>query len=166
MPLTINVPPRYRHHAPVLTDSDAPVANIDLAPTLLELAHGKPCRGNGNCRVLDGRSLMPVIEDTGDFPSLRAIGLERYSCDFRGVRYGTSIYVSYSLEDTTGCQPGEAEMYDLGSDPYQLDDMLPTASGSPDDQLRAMLVNKMRKMGDCAGIRGRDPKPASGHFCD
>lgn len=166
MPLTISVPPRYRHRAPLLTDSDAPVANIDLAPTLLELAHGKPCRGKGKCRVMDGRSLMPAIEDTGEFPSLRAIGLERYSCDFRGVRYGSSIYVSYSLEGTSGCQPDQAEMYDLGADPFQLDDLLPTADGSPNDQLRLTLINKMRKLSDCAGIRGRDERPPSGHFCD
>ena len=113
MPLTIRVPLRYRDEAPLIGNSDAPVANIDLAPTLLELAGGKPCRAQGHCRVMDGRSLMPLIEGTGEFPSTRGIGLERYSCDFRGVRWGGSIYVSYSLEDTVGCQPAEAEMYDL-----------------------------------------------------
>ena len=166
MPLTIRVPPRYRDQAPLIGSSDAPVANIDLAPTLLELAGGKPCRGPGHCRVMDGRSLMPLIEGTGEFPSTRGIGLERYSCDFRGVRWGGSIYVSYSLEDTVGCQPAEAEMYDLAGDPYQLNDQLPTTEGTPNDALRVKLARKMRRLGDCAGIRGRDPKPASGHYCE
>ena len=166
MPLTIRVPPRFRHGTPLVTDSDAPVANIDFAPTLLELAHGKPCRGHGKCRVMDGRSLMPLIEGTGDFPDPRGIALERYSCDFRGVRYGPAIYISYSAEGTSGCQPDEAEMYDLEADPYQLDDLLPTTDGTATDELRVKLTNKMRKLGDCAGIRGRDPKPDSGHFCE
>ena len=166
MPLTIKVPPRYRDRAPLLTDSDAPVANIDLAPTLLELAHGKPCRGKGKCRVLDGRSLMPVIEDTGEFPTVRGIGLERFSCDFRGIRYGTSIYVSYSLEDTAGCQPDQAEMYDLGSDPFQLDDLLPTTDGSANDQLRILLTARCASSAIAPESAVATRSRASGHFCE
>ena len=105
MPLTIRVPPRYRDQAPLIGSSDAPVANIDLAPTLLELAGGKPCRGPGHCRVMDGRSLMPLIDGTGEFPSTRGIGLERYSCDFRGVRWGGSIYVSTRSRTPSAASP-------------------------------------------------------------
>ena len=57
-------------------------------------------------------------------------------------------------------------MYDLAGDPYQLNDQLPTTEGTPNDALRVKLARKMRRLGDCAGIRGRDPKPASGHYCE
>jgi len=166
MPLTIVVPPRYRDDAALLPGSDATISNIDLAPTLLDLSGAKPCRGKGRCRVLDGRSLMPILDGRGSFPTTRGIGLERYDCDFRGVRWGNSVYVAYSAAGAAGCQPGEAEMYDLDSDPFQLDDLLPTTPGSPEDALRQKLTNKMRKLSDCAGIRGRDPKPPTGHFCE
>ena len=165
MPLTMRVPAKF-HGGVAPSDSDAPVANIDLAPTLLELARAKPCRSEDRCRVMDGRSLVPLLNGSDDFPEVRGIGLERYSCDFRGVRWGGKIYVSYSKEDTTGCVPGEAEMYDLDSDPFQLDDLLPTTEGTPNDDLRIKLARKMRRLGDCAGIRGRDPEPASGHYCE
>ncbi len=166
MPLTMRVPPRYRDEAPLVRTSDAPTANIDLAPTLLELADAEPCIRKTKCRVMDGRSLMPLIEGTDGFPTTRGIALERYSCDFRGIVLGGQIYVSYSKEDTTGCQPDEAEMYDLGADPFQLDDLLPTVEGSPNDAIRIKLARKMRRLGECAGIRGRDPKPDSGLYCE
>ena len=42
--------------------SDAPVANIDLAPTILKLAGAQPCRaGQRTCRRMDGRSLLPLL---------------------------------------------------------------------------------------------------------
>ena len=168
MPLTIRVPPRYRDGAAADPTSDAPVANIDLAPTLLELADGKPCtaaRATAGC--MDGRSLMPADRrHAASSPTVAGIGLERYSCDFRGVRYGTSIYVSYSMEDTTGCEPGEAEMYDLGSDPFQLNDLLPTTEGTPNDELRIKLA---RQDAPARRLR-RNPRPRPGarlgHFCE
>ncbi len=57
-------------------------------------------------------------------------------------------------------------MYDLEADPFQLDDLLPTVEGSPNDQVRIKLARKMRRLGECAGIRGRDPKPPSGLYCE
>jgi arylsulfatase A-like enzyme len=168
MPLTIRVPPRLRDGAPLVPTSDAPVANIDLAPTLLELADSDPCVGRRNiCRTLDGRSLMPLIDGRGRFPDPRGIALERSSCDFRGVRWDRNVYIAWSALGTTGCVPGEAEMYDLRTDPFQLNDLLPTAAGSPHDELRRKLARKMRRLGTCAGIRGRDPRPLPGfHFCE
>jgi arylsulfatase A-like enzyme len=169
MPLTVRVPPRFRGGVPLVPGSGAPVANIDLAPTLLELGDAEPCIGRKqrNCRTLDGRSLMPLIDGRGRFPEQRGIALERSSCDFRGVRWDQKVYVAWSEVGTAGCVPGEAEMYDLRDDPYQLNDLLPTADGSPRDELRRKLARKMRRLGTCSGIRGRDPRPPSGfHFCE
>jgi arylsulfatase A-like enzyme len=166
-PLTVRVPPRYRDGAALVPTSNAPVANIDVAPTLLELAGAEPCVRADRCRTLDGRSLMPLIDGKGRFPETRGIALERSSCDFRGVRWDEKLYISYSVAGTSGCVPGEAEMYDVRADPFQLHDLLPTASGSPNDELRRKLARKMRRLGTCTGIRGRDPRPPPGyHFCE
>jgi N-acetylglucosamine-6-sulfatase len=61
VPLLVRLPERIRGPAPLVRSSGAPVANIDLAPTLLELARARPCAPSGRCRVLDGRSLLPLL---------------------------------------------------------------------------------------------------------
>ena len=98
--------------------SDAPVANIDLAPTLLHLADADAVpRGTGNCRTMDGRSLMPRSRGRGvpgaprDRPRAIELRLPR-----RPLRTG-SIYISYSSVGTTGCRPAESELYDHGYGP-------------------------------------------------
>src|SRR5918999_423620 len=54
-----------------------PVANIDLAPTILDLAGGEPCGKRGECRRMDGRSLVPLLEGRrGGWPRGRALVLE------------------------------------------------------------------------------------------
>ena len=167
MPLVMRVPTRYRGGAPLVPSSDAPVANIDVAPTLLELAGTTPCVTNGRCRTMDGRSLMPAILGTDGLPETRGIALERSSCEYRGVRWDEKLYIAYSAPDTTGCVPGEVEMYDIAADPFQLDDLLPTTDGTPNDALRVKLARKMRRLGSCTGIRGRDPQPPPGlHYCE
>lgn len=167
MPFVMRVPNRYRGGAPVVPTSDAPAANIDVAPTLLELAGATPCIRADRCRILDGRSLMPAILGTGGFPATRGIAIERASCDYRGVRWDRKLYISYSSPGTAGCTPGEAEMYDTGADPYQLTDLLPTTPGTANDDLRRKLARKMRRLGSCQGIRHRDPKPPPGiKYCE
>ncbi len=167
MPFVMRVPTRYRGGAPLVGSSDAPVANIDVAPTLLELAGAAPCISPDRCRILDGRSLMPAIEGVEGFPEERGIALERQNCDFRGVRWKQKLFVSYSEAGTTGCVPGEAEMYNTRADPFQLRDLLPTSEGTRRDDLRIKLARKMRRLGTCQGIRRRDPQPPSGiRYCE
>ena len=167
MPLVMRVPPRYRDGAPLVTESGAPVANIDVAPTLLELAGATACVRPDRCRIMDGRSLMPAIEGVDGLPETRGIALERSSCEYRGVRWDRKLYISYSAPDATGCVPGEAEMYDTAADPYQLHDLLPASEGTPNDALRVKLARKMRRLGSCQGIRRRDPQPPAGiHYCE
>ena len=116
---------------------------------------------------MDGRSLMPAIEGTDELPETRGIGLERYSCDFRGVRWERQHLRLLLARGHAGCQPDEAEMYDLGADPFQLDDLLPTTEGTPNDELRDQAGPE-----DAPARRlRRDPRPRperqpSGHFCE
>ena len=48
----------------------APVNNLDLTATILDLAGASPCTATGDCRVLDGRSLLPLLR--GRTPAGRA----------------------------------------------------------------------------------------------
>ena len=167
VPLFISVPRKYRDRADLVPTSDAPTANIDLAPTLLDLADAKPCRSRRICRTMDGRSLMPLIEgDAGEFPDPRGLALELNDCDYRGVRFGGQVYLEYGIEDGSGgCTKTDTEYYDLLEDPAQMENGFPAPGNSPDaeaiDRLRSMTVD----LSDCSGIKGRDPEPKSGQYC-
>ena len=165
MPLTIYVPPKFRDRAELLPATNAPTANIDIAPTFLDLAETDPCRTKRVCRVMDGRSLMPLMDGSGAWPNPRAIGVELDDCHYRGVRYERSVYFQYAGETETGecTAPQGFELYDLDEDPYQLDNL----SGlEQHDQAEAQLRDLTLRISDCAGIEGRDPEPASGHYCE
>ena len=91
VPLVMSVPPRLLGGAREPSEVDAPVASIDIAPTILELADARPCRERRRCRTMDGRSLVPLLrgEDVG-WAQDRAILVEyrggfehSVSCSFR-----------------------------------------------------------------------------------
>ena len=142
------------------------VGVIDLAPTLLELAGTGPCRTPKICRTMDGRSMMPLMDGSGGFPNPRPIALELYDCDYRGVRYDRQMYTEYSAYNEAGtCTRTDTEYYDLRSDPYQMENGFPAASGSPTAAQISQMQQLEARMTVCAGIKGRDPKPASGQYC-
>jgi arylsulfatase A-like enzyme len=83
------------------------VANIDLAPTIVDVAGATPAR------VMDGRSLLPVIADPGvplgrDLLVVRGPG----TGTFAAIRAPNYLYAEYGN--------GEQELYDLTRDPYEL----------------------------------------------
>jgi arylsulfatase A-like enzyme len=80
-------------------------SNVDLAPTILELAQATPGRR------LDGRSLLPFARDPQK-RSRRPLLLESASPAYRAVRTDRWLYVRYD--------GGEHELYDLDHDPDQL----------------------------------------------
>ena len=58
------------------------------------------------------------------------------------------------------------ELYDTASDPYELDNLAAAGPQSAGDRGgRARLSELTAELADCAGIEGRDPEPASGHYC-
>jgi N-acetylglucosamine-6-sulfatase len=159
---------------------EEPIANIDLTATILELAGAVPCAGSG-CRVLDGRSLVGLAagSDPG-WPQDRGIAIEldrRFGtgertlpCAFQGVRTSGHLMVEYTSvprpEDLV-CEPStEAELYDLGADPFQLENLYPTQAGTAQRLVQDELTERLALLRDCAGIAGRDPEPASGHYCE
>jgi arylsulfatase A-like enzyme len=123
-----------------------PVFNVDLAPTILDFAGAKAGR------VEDGTSLIPLIKDklqrTG-----RAIGLETFfnaddpteepdspPQNYGGVRTDRYLYAVYGT--------GEKELYDLRTDPYELQNRQGDPGLAP---VQASLDRLLGAIGHCAG---------------
>jgi N-acetylglucosamine-6-sulfatase len=109
----------------------APVANVDLAPTMLDLARGEATRR------LDGTSLVGVAAEPGPWRN-RTILLENQGVE--GLRVDQFAYAEY--------RNGGAELYDLRRDPYELRNL----HGSPRyATLEAKLARRLHSLRHCSG---------------
>ena len=127
--------------------TEAFAANIDLAPTIVELASAAARR------TQDGRSLVPVLEEpatawerdflieAGPDPSSEDESEDdRAAQSFLGLRTDRYLYVEYGT--------GERELYDLLLDPFQLE------SRHADPAFYAIetdLAARLDALRDCAG---------------
>ena len=166
VPFVVNVPRRFIRGQQVAPIRE-PVANIDLAPTILDFAGGEPCTARGACRVMDGRSLVgPMQGDLSGWPRPRPIGVRLgEGCGaYRAVFQRSDVYVEYLRRVRGACKVAGTELYDLVEDPFQLRNRLfkPT-DGAIDDAER--LHEVVARLWDCAGIEGRDPPQAGRPFC-
>ena len=116
------------------------VANIDLAPTILDLAGAKPLR------TMDGTSMVPLLHQESTPSKDRAVLLESNS-SFRpdyGVR--TRRYAHFVLNT------GEKELYDLQADP----DELHNVQGDPAfAAVETGLAARLVKLEHCSGSNCR-----------
>lgn len=118
---------------------DSIVSNIDLAPTLLDLAGVAPVA------EMDGVSLVPLL--TGGAPEWRrAILLEGQAPGgglrrpFRGVRAPGVMYAQYD--------DGTVELYDLRTDPFELQNV----AGDPRyASVQAQLAATLARLQSCLG---------------
>jgi N-acetylglucosamine-6-sulfatase len=163
---------------PTASTIEDPVANIDLPPTILELAGARPCTRHG-CRTLDGRSLLGLAQGQVAWPERgllveldRLVGEPKtvLPCQYEGIRVDDQLYVEHTSlpNPATGvCEPGTAiEHYDLGDDPFELQNLFPSPSESAASLAQQRLSDRLAQLRDCAGIEGRDPAPESGHYCE
>jgi arylsulfatase A-like enzyme len=98
--------------------------NTDFAPTFADLAGGADF-------VADGRSLAPLLRGE-DAPWRSAVLLEKLGKRaFEGVRTETHKYVEYDN--------GKKELYDLETDPYELESHHESANSSLLEDLKAKL---------------------------
>jgi arylsulfatase A-like enzyme len=149
-----------------------PAANVDIVPTLLDLAGAEPCvamaGGERRCRVPDGRSLLPGLADPSSWPADRPILIEidqrlslaggTLACSYTGVRQGGQVYVEYTRVARPGTREchevAEAEHYRLGSDPGERRNLWPprTAADAADQRrLRAEMLRLERCSGNLSG---------------
>jgi N-acetylglucosamine-6-sulfatase len=113
---------------------DRLVANIDIAPTVLDLA------GVGAPSWMDGRSFRPFLDGTTPESWRTSLLIENMEGvggrpAYSGVRHEGEVYVEYA--------DGEKEFYDLRVDPYQLQNRAQDAPQAMKDELAALE--------DCAG---------------
>jgi N-acetylglucosamine-6-sulfatase len=182
LPFVVRAPARLRGGATRAGRIDAPVANIDVVPTIVEWAGAETCPDTGECRVMDGRSLMPLLEGRADeWPAGRPIATEfdigkneikagrGTACEYQGVHQGRWTYVRHtSVPDlATGvcAETEQVELYDRVRDPYELENL---AAGQPRARAAAAaerLAALTAELADCAGVEGRDPEPPSAHYC-
>jgi N-acetylglucosamine-6-sulfatase len=179
VPFAIRVPPGLLG-APTVSTVDELVANNDLVPTILEFAGAAPCLAPGRCRVMDGRSVVPLLLGQGGWPQDRGLVVEfstgdenfntSSSCAYSGLRTPGYLYVEHTRVPTPPdgrCVPAdEREFYDLVNDPFELQNQYPSAPGSFYEPIQASLDARLAALANCAGIEGRDPLPASGAYCE
>jgi N-acetylglucosamine-6-sulfatase len=123
------------------------VANIDFAPTLIDIAKATPGR------TMDGVSLMPTVRHPGLRPN-RAIELEAlaplfegnipinaWDRPYKGVRTDRYTYVVYQ-------ETGDEELYDRRTDPYELQNV---ADAPGYAAIKAHLAAKLAELENCKG---------------
>ena len=191
MPLLIQAPegaPRRRAASPVLNET---VANIDIAPTILQLAKATPCAPDGRAagrwtaarwsRSCAGASPRGP-RDRDLVIELARIGLAagRRRPRLRLLRAsappGPSGAGTFYVEHTSAvaasgaCEPvDERELYDLAADPFQLDEprATRTAARASSRRTRARRSSARSPRGSTRSATapacpGRDPCPPAG----
>lgn len=131
MPLLV----RYPRVVKAGTVRDEFALNIDLAPTLLELA-------GVSAPMVDGRSLVPLLKDAGS--EWRGSFLIEYYSDrvmprvrqmgYKAIRTERWKYIHYLELD------GMDELYDLAADPYEMNNIInqPEATSTLDSMKREL----------------------------
>lgn len=144
-------------------------ANVDLAPTILELAKAQPCARPGNCRRPDGLSLLPLMRDgeARGFDDEREILIEggktRSDCLYAGVRTADLVYIEHAEAGAGACdRDAETELYDLSgaltgnADPGQLDNL--TSETVPASQEQRVIQEVRRLARRTLALRRCDGK--------
>ncbi len=170
VPMAIRVPPDYLRDLPVPVVT-ALTANIDLAPTIADLAGAQPCDAAGNCRTIDGKSMLRLVSGSTRWPTDRAVVIEQQNeieglarrrdfgpCTYSGIRTPTLLYTATTslLDSSTGqCiaqSPPIVEHYDLIADPFQLQNLYDPVAGPTEQQ--SLLSARLIGARNCAGNAG------------
>jgi arylsulfatase A-like enzyme len=176
-PLVMRVPSRYLADGQPVQSVPEVVANVDLAPTLLDFAGAEPCAAGGNCRTIDGRSLVPLLEgETAGFERRGVLieyraphgsggrRAEGGACVYGAIRTEEALYARYTqIENDAGtCVTDlEVEHYDLRADPFEVENLFPPATSElerEEEELRARMAALQRCEG--TGHGGSPGRPA------
>jgi hypothetical protein len=120
------------------------VANIDLAPTILDYAGAKAGR------AIDGRTLRPYLKD-GRFEPGRGLLIETFQApndaepEEPNIRYSAIRTDRYVYAEHGN---GDSELYDLRSDPFELQSLHADPGHA---QVRSALDALLARLTSCAG---------------
>jgi N-acetylglucosamine-6-sulfatase len=164
VPAMIRVPSQYLGGAPPPRRTDLPMANIDIVPTLLDLADARPCLNDDRCRLLDGRTMLPGLADPGAWPADRPLLIEidqpgrlagaTLGCTWSAIKKGDQVYVEYERVLMPGedrcTATNDREHYRLDSDPRQHENLWPAENAADEDTQRE-LAEELDRLRDCSG---------------
>lgn len=156
---------------PHVSDVSQLTANVDFAPTILKLGGAKPCARPGNCRDLDGQSLVPLLKGgnaaaagfTGHRDILIEGGKGGGDCLYAGLRTPHLNYMVHAEQLAGGaCDRNVGtELYDLDgsltgkADPYELNNLTsPATPGHDDPKVKAeirRLSDRLHELKKCSG---------------
>ncbi|MDX6583166.1 MAG: N-acetylglucosamine-6-sulfatase [Solirubrobacterales bacterium] len=121
--------------------SDALVGNIDLAPTIAQVAAAKPTL------TVDGHSLLALARNSDRSTDRALLGesLVRdrstyYGYPYAAIRSGHFLYVDYAT--------GDEELYNLIRDPYELESLADDPAYADKKRALAAALDQLR---DCRG---------------
>lgn len=128
--------------------SDALVANIDLAPTVLELAGARPCAAR-HCRSLDGRSLLPLLAgELEGWADDRAVLVELDDAfTYRALRTRRYLYSELAADRGGPLAEAEVELYDLRTDPHELHNLWREDRGAA-SAIQARLARRLDRLAE------------------
>jgi len=121
------------------SSNDSLVANIDLAPTILELAQASPGR------KLDGLSLAGILNgEEARVRSALLLELLEGRQTFQAIRSKRWMLALYSS--------GGSQLFDLARDPFELENL----AGEPAaEKAETRLSKRLRELSECAGASCR-----------
>ena len=148
-------------------------ANIDIAPTILELAHAKADKS------IDGRSLVPYVTDTSlrtrrpilfesfvETNDVEANGAEPSKTKRVRARDGATASIVAPPKDYVGIRlgpykyiewpSGEKELYDINRDPNELNNIVRNQNFFP---IRGFLHRELTRLAKCTGRECRQVTP-------
>jgi N-acetylglucosamine-6-sulfatase len=119
------------------------VGNVDLAPTIAQMARVKPGL------IVDGVSLLGLLKNgtwtqARDDIVLEAGPFDKPSQEYTGLRTSRYMFAVYGN--------GEEELYDLQVDPYELDNR---AFDPAYAAVRSELTDRLQRLRFCAGVSCR-----------
>jgi hypothetical protein len=125
IPFAIRYPSAY----PQPRVEDRIVGNIDVAPTVWEVA-GLPIPSE-----VDGQSLLPLLADDPGMDWRDDILLEGAEFSYNAVHTGDAVYIEYTAD--------LPELYDLTLDPYQLDNQV---NNPAYDGLESEMISRLDRL--------------------